>query len=265
MTYQPPRVVVTPLARARAPWHAGGELLRAEQPEAEVNLALEETRPGSELEAELGSAATSCGSPPADGGGQRGAESLQRGVTSINEELQSTNEELETSKEELQSLNEELQTINVELEAKSMSWRAHQQPEQPAQQHRYRDPFLDPALRIRWFTPCIKALLELLPSDIGRSIGHFAQRFSGGDLLEDARRCSSGCCLPRPKWRTNGPVVIRHILPYRTQDNRIAGVVVTFVDITERKQTADARSTRRGILCRNHRPGGALSPRRPHT
>jgi two-component system CheB/CheR fusion protein len=96
--------------------------------------------------------------------------------------------------------------------------------------------FLDRALCIRWFTPSMKALLELLPSDIGRPIAHFAQRFSGGDLLEDARKVLERL-LPSDTEVVDdlGRWYIRHIVPYRTEDDRIDGVVVTFTEITERK------------------------------
>ena len=96
--------------------------------------------------------------------------------------------------------------------------------------------FLDRALCIRWFTPSMKALLELLPSDIGRPIAHFAQRFSGGGLLEDARKVLERL-LPSDTEVVDdlGRWYIRHIVPYRTEGDRISGVVVTFTEITERK------------------------------
>ena len=97
--------------------------------------------------------------------------------------------------------------------------------------------FLDRVLCIRWFTPSMKALLELLPSDVGRPIAHFAQRFRGGDLLEDARKVLERL-LPSDTEVVDdlGRWYIRHIVPYRTEDDRISGVVVTFTEITERKR-----------------------------
>ena len=82
----------------------------------------------------------------------------------------------------------------------------------------------------------MKALLELLPTDIGRPIAHFAQRFSGGDLLEDAREVLERL-LPSDAEVVDdlGRWYIRRIVPYRTEDDRIDGVVVTFTEITERK------------------------------
>ena len=92
------------------------------------------------------------------------------------------------------------------------------------------------SLGIRWFTPAMQGLLELRASDIGRPVSHFARRFTGDDFVEEVREV-----LQRLVPRT-GEVVgdddrtyIRRILPYRTSDDRIDGVVVTFTDITERK------------------------------
>jgi two-component system, chemotaxis family, CheB/CheR fusion protein len=92
-------------------------------------------------------------------------------------------------------------------------------------------------LCIRWFTPAMKALLELLPTDIGRPIAHFAQKFSGGDLLEDARNVLERL-LPADAEAVDdlGRWYIRHIVPYRTAHDRIDGVVVTFTEITDRKR-----------------------------
>ena len=159
-------------------------------------------------------------------------------IRSINEELQASNEELETSKEELQSLNEELNTTNNQLQAKVEELEVRTNDlNNLLNSTDVATLFLDRALCIRWFTPSMKALLELLPSDIGRPIAHFAQRFSGGDLLEDARKVLERL-LPSDTEVVDdlGRWYIRHIVPYRTEDDRIGGVVVTFTEITERKR-----------------------------
>ena len=110
-------------------------------------------------------------------------------IHSINEELQASNEELETSKEELQSLNEELKTVNSQLQAKVDELEARTNDlNNLLNSTDIATLFLDRSLCIRWFTPSMKTLLELLPTDVGRPISHFAQRFTGGDLVEEARK-----------------------------------------------------------------------------
>jgi len=161
---------------------------------------------------------------------------------SINEELQASNEELEASKEELQSLNEELNTVNNQLQAKVAELEARTDDlNNLLNSTDIATLFLDRSLCIRWFTPAMKALLELLRTDIGRPIAHFAQKFSGGDdLIEDARKVLARL---RP---SDAEVVddlgrwyIRRMVPYRTGHDRIEGVVVTFTEITERKQSEE--------------------------
>ena len=96
-------------------------------------------------------------------------------------------------------------------------------------------------MHINWFSPGSKDLLDLLPSDIGRPIGHFALKFADADLLLDAGTVLDKLISIEAEVRSNvGRWYVRRMLPYRTQDDRIAGVVVTFVDITEHKQSADA-------------------------
>jgi two-component system CheB/CheR fusion protein len=162
-------------------------------------------------------------------------------IRSINEELQASNEELETSKEELQSLNEELNTINSQLQAKVGELEARTDDlNNLLNSSDVATLFLDRNLCIRWFTPSMKALLELLPTDVGRPISHFAQRFKGGDLLEDARRVLERLLPSDAEVMDDlGRWYIRHVVPYRTGTDRIDGVVVTFTDITARKHAED--------------------------
>ena len=83
----------------------------------------------------------------------------------------------------------------------------------------------------------MKALLELLPTDLGRPVSHFAQRFSGGDLLEDARKVLERFQSSDIEVVDDlGRWYIRHMVPYRTAHDRIDGVVVTFTEITQRKR-----------------------------
>ncbi len=158
-------------------------------------------------------------------------------IRSINEELQASNEELETSKEELQSLNEELNTVNAQLQAKLAELEGRTDDlNNLLNSTDVATLFLDRSLCIRWFTASMKALLELRPTDIGRPISHFAQRFSGGNLLEDARGVLERLVPSDAEVVDDlGRCYIRHILPYRTASDRIEGVVATFTEITARK------------------------------
>jgi chemotaxis methyl-accepting protein methylase len=157
---------------------------------------------------------------------------------SINEELQASNEELETSKEELQSLNEELNTVNAQLQVKVAELEVRTNDlNNLLKSTEIATLFLDPNLCIRWFTPAMKSLLELLPTDIGRPVSHFAQKFRGDDLVEGVKgvlatlsRRESEVVSDEGRW------YVRQVVPYRTDDDRIDGVVVTFVDITELKR-----------------------------
>ena len=174
-------------------------------------------------------------------------------LMSMNEELQSSNEELETSKEELQSLNEELNTTNNELQEKVVELEsANNDISNLLNSTAIGTLFLDRDLRIRLFTPTAQNLFNLIPSDVGRPIADITSRFAEDDLIADARHVLKTLAVAEKEVRTvdaTGPAAdrdaeearcySRRTLPYRTRDNRIAGVVVTFVDITERKRAND--------------------------
>jgi two-component system CheB/CheR fusion protein len=100
--------------------------------------------------------------------------------------------------------------------------------------------FLDTHFRIRRFTPAVKDLLELIPSDIGRPLSDMALKFSDMDLLPDARAVLEKLApVDKEIPSKSGRYYLRRAQPYRTADDRIEGVVVTFVDITERKHAED--------------------------
>jgi two-component system CheB/CheR fusion protein len=163
-------------------------------------------------------------------------------VMSMNEELQSANEELETSKEELQSLNEELGTVNNHLQDKVEELEdANNDMSNLLNCTDIATVFLDPDLRIKLFTPAATRLFNLIASDVGRPLGDITPQFKDPDLLADAGRVLQQL-VPREREVSTGDGCwwIRRIVPYRTTDNRIDGVITTFVDITERKQAADA-------------------------
>ena len=158
-------------------------------------------------------------------------------VTSVNEELQATNEELEASKEELQALNEELSTINAQLDRKIIELGdVSDDLKNLLMGNDIATIFLDTNMRIKWFTPAIQTVFSLIEKDIGRPIASFAQKFKGGDLIEKAQAAVAHLTTSEADVASNNDRCYRmRVLPYRTHDNRIAGAVATFVDITDLK------------------------------
>jgi two-component system CheB/CheR fusion protein len=153
----------------------------------------------------------------------------------MNEELQSANEELETSKEELQSINEELQTVNAELSARVEELsRANSDIANLLESTQIATVFLDRGLTIKSFTPAAKDLFRLVESDTGRPINHVRARFYSDTVQEDAERVmrTLGTMERQIEGTDNDQRYIMRMVPYRTVDNVIGGVVITFVDIT---------------------------------
>jgi two-component system CheB/CheR fusion protein len=163
-------------------------------------------------------------------------------LQSINEEYRSTAEELETSKEELQSINEELQTVNAELKLKLEAIsRAHSDLQNLMAATDIGTLFLDPALRIKRFTESVTELFSIKPSDEGRPISDFAHQLEYSDLIKDARAVIADLAPIRREIRSrSGRWFEVRLRPYRTVDDKIDGVVVTFVDVTERRHTEEA-------------------------
>jgi two-component system CheB/CheR fusion protein len=163
-------------------------------------------------------------------------------VTSINEELQSSNEELETSKEELQSLNEELTTVNAQLETKMEELEGLTSDlSSLLSSTNIAVMFLDTQFRIRRFTPATKDLMELIPTDVGRPVNDMARKFTDPKLMIDVETVLEKLVpLESEVIGENGRTYIRRVLPYRTTDDRIGGVVVTFVDISRRHEAESA-------------------------
>mgnify|MGYP003663748677 FL=1 len=162
-------------------------------------------------------------------------------VMSMNEELQSANEELETSKEELQSMNEELNTVNVELQTKVHDLEgANNDITNLLSSTDIATLFLDDQLRIKLFTPPTGKLLSLIATDIGRPIGDFSAKVANDNLIKDVQLVIDDLVpIDKEVW-TDGSdqrCYLRRIVPYRTADSRIEGVVITFIDITERKRS----------------------------
>ncbi|MGR3497084.1 chemotaxis protein CheB [Citreimonas sp.] len=157
-------------------------------------------------------------------------------LQSINEEYRSTSEELETSKEELQSMNEELQTVNAELKNKLESIStAHSDLQNLTAATEIGTLFLDAKLRIRMFTPPIGDLFNVTDMDVGRSITDFTHRLCYDDVEKDARRVLRDLSPFETEVQgRDGRCFMMRLRPYRTVEDRIDGVVVTFVDITSR-------------------------------
>jgi two-component system, chemotaxis family, CheB/CheR fusion protein len=159
-------------------------------------------------------------------------------LQSINEEYRSTAEELETSKEELQSINEELQTVNSELKIKlEIVSRAHSDVENVMASTDVGILFLDSELRINRFTPRLTELFNIAASDQGRSITDFTHRLDYDDLAGDARKVLRNLTTTEREVRsTDGAWYLTRLRPYRTVEDKIDGVVATFVDISERRR-----------------------------
>jgi len=158
---------------------------------------------------------------------------------SVNEELQSGTEELEASREELQSLNEELTTLNVQLEDKLAELEStNNDLDNLISSTRIAVVFLDTEFRVRNFTPEAIDLFSLIRTDIGRPISDLAHKFTDGSFLDDAREVLKSLrMVEREVTADEGKMFVRRLLPYRTHDNRIEGVVATFQDITQLKET----------------------------
>lgn len=161
---------------------------------------------------------------------------------SVNEEIQSTNEELLTSKEELQSLNEELTALNGQLQETLDRQRlASADLQNVLNSTNVGTMFLDAGLKIRFFTPAISPLFNVIASDIGRPLGDLRPLAEDPELLGDAARVLAAETVIEREVITHDDVwYLRRIFPYRAHDGRIEGVVITFADITERKHITSA-------------------------
>jgi PAS domain S-box-containing protein len=162
-------------------------------------------------------------------------------LQAINEELRSASEELETSKEEMQSVNEELTTVNHELK-NTLEEISHTNAD--LQNLMYSTDigtiFLDRNLRIKRFTPEAQKLFNVIPSDVGRPLAHLTHSIEYDTLSADANQVLRTLqTIERTVRSTADRWYLTRLLPYRTVDDRIDGVVVTFIDITERKSAED--------------------------
>jgi two-component system, chemotaxis family, CheB/CheR fusion protein len=161
---------------------------------------------------------------------------------SVNEEFQSTNEELLASKEELQSLNEELTALNSQLQE---TLERHRTTANDLQNVLYSTDvatlFLDLDLNIRFFTPAARGIFHVIPTDVGRPLSDLASVSRDDNLIADAHDVLASS---DPKEREvaggEGKWFQRRVQPYRAEGGRVEGVVVTYVDITERRRSRAA-------------------------
>ena len=162
-------------------------------------------------------------------------------LQSSNEELQASNEEMETSREELQSLNEELVTVNAQLQTK-----IEEQEETNNDLNNFLSStniptlFLDGEYKVRRFTPAMTRLIKLIPSDVGRPIADMAVENLGTGVLENARTVMDSLVPVNTEIPIGGEWYVRSTQPYRTSDNRIEGVVITYIDITGHRKAENA-------------------------
>ena len=156
-------------------------------------------------------------------------------LQSANEELQSTNEEMDTSREELQSVNEELSTVNAELQVKIEELSlANDDMNNLLAGTDVGTVFIDRDFRILRYTPAATAIVNLISTDIGRSLSHLAMNLQHYDsLLPDVQHVFATLTLKEVEVQTtDGRWYLMRILPYRTQEDIIDGVVITFVNIS---------------------------------
>jgi two-component system, chemotaxis family, CheB/CheR fusion protein len=165
---------------------------------------------------------------------QEELKSTNEELQSTNEELQSTNEELTTSKEEMQSLNEELQTVNIELQSKVSEFvEANNDMKNLLNSIDIATLFVDKTLNIRRYTDKLTNLFKLRPIDIGRPFTEMVSDLQYPEIADHAREVLRTLIYKETDISTNdGRWFTVRIMPYRTLDDKIDGLVITFIDIT---------------------------------
>lgn len=184
-------------------------------------------------------------------------------MQSVNEELQSTNEELETSKEELQSVNEELSTVNAELLTKVADLcRLNGDMNNLLAGTGIATLFVDEALCILRYTPGAEALVNLIPGDVGRPLAHLVTNLvDPPDLAAEARLVLESLVPRDADVHTHGGRwFTMRMLPYRTLENVVEGVVITFAETT---QVVEARAALKDARDRLRRAAGRADDAEP--
>jgi len=169
---------------------------------------------------------------------QEELKSVNEELQSTNEELQSTNEELTTSKEEMQSLNEELQTVNAELQSKVDEFsRVNNDMKNLLNSTDIATLFLDKELNIRRFTNEATKIFKLIKSDIGRPFTDLVSDLIYPELASDSLEVLRTLVFIQKQIPSrDGRWFFIRIMPYRTLDDRIEGLVITFINISDLKQ-----------------------------
>ena len=165
---------------------------------------------------------------------QEELKSTNEELQSTNEELQSTNEEMTTSREEMQSLNEELQTVNAEQQSKMDELaRVNDDMRNLLNSTEIVTLFLDNKLHVRRFTPGANKLFKLLPGDVGRPLSDIASNLLFPEITEEMQKVLRTLVFSEKQIATNdGRWFSVRIMPYRTMENVIDGLVITFAEIT---------------------------------
>ena len=163
-------------------------------------------------------------------------------LQAMNEELRSSTEELETSKEELQSVNEELRTVNQELKVKvDEQAQANDDIRNLINSTEIGTIFLDRSSRVKLFTPNAHDIFNLIPADRGRALSDISNQLTEPDLHGDIERVLTRLERVAREVKTrDSRYYLMQIVPYRTVDDRIDGVALTFLDITDRKEAENA-------------------------
>jgi two-component system CheB/CheR fusion protein len=178
-------------------------------------------------------------------------QSTNEELQSTNEEVQASNEELETAREELQSVNEELTTVNAELQAKVEQLTGMQDDfKNLFDAISVGTVFLDERLRVRRFTREACRVYRLVPADVGRPLADIKSSLEH-DLLAEAQAVLDSLVPVEREVRTaEGASFAARVLPYRTVDNVIRGVVLTFTDVTQRVAVAARAEAERALAAR---------------
>ncbi len=169
-------------------------------------------------------------------------ETTNEELQATNQELMSANEELQSTNEELQSVNEELITVNAEYQAKIQELvELNDDMDNLLASTDIGTIFLDKNLLIRKFTPAITKTVNLMDMDVGRPINHITHNIDDENLVTDVDGVLKSLIPVEKDVRSqDGRWYLLRIHPYRTKDNYIKGIVITFIDITEKKATEEA-------------------------